>query len=121
MGAYNGIKKFLKYNHIKQNGVTTIALIKGYKEIWGRCKNYYLIFTFKDQRKNSHCVQSMESMTFLPKKYYKGKKIRIAYLLDQPDHPIIVPAYLYSAILEVVIFSAFAFFSAIGAISLVCR
>lgn len=118
LGLWKGIQNIQHYRNVVTNGRKTKATIKGYHEMWYRTKNYHLLLVYKDAQNNSHQICSSESLTFLTKKYRKGNKLSIAYLEDDPEHPILIPAYFYCAIMEITIFGLFATSSLAGTIVL---
>ena len=118
LGLWKGILNIRHYRNVIKNGRKTKATIKGYKEMWYKTKNYHLLLAYKDIQNNTHHICTSESLTFLTPKYRKGNKLSIAYLEDDPDHPILIPANLYYAIMEITIFGLFATGSIAGAIML---
>lgn len=117
-GLWKGIQNIRHYRNVVTNGRKTKATIKGYQETWYRTKNYYLLLAYKDTQNNTHRICSSESLTFLTPKYRKGNKLSIAYLEDDPEHPILIPAYFYCAIMEIILFGLFATGSMAGAMML---
>lgn len=118
LGLWKGILNIRHYRKVVKIGRKTNATIKGYQEMWYRTKNYHLLLAYKDSQNNTHQIYTSESLTFLTQKYRKGSKLSIAYLEDDPDHPILIPANLYCAIMEITIFGLFASSSMAGIIVL---
>ena len=118
LGLWNGIQNLYHYRYVVTNGIKTKATIKGYQETWYRTKNYHLMLAYKDTQNYTHQICTTESLTFLTSKYRKGNKLSIAYLEDDPEHPILISSYFYCAIIEITILGLFVAVSMAGAIML---
>ena len=120
LGFVSGVQKIVRYFHVKRNGIAKTAVIKRHRKVWGyRTWYYYLIFAYQGRDKQMHRVQSEECFLFIRRKYRVGKKLRIAYLPDDPDHPIIIPLSFFDVIPATLFVGVIAVWTAIGSFLLV--
>lgn len=117
-GLFDGINSMRYYRYVVKNGIKTKATIKGYKEWHYRTKEYQLILTYKDNKHNTYQISTSESITFLIKKYRKGRKILIAYLENNTEKPVLIPASFYYAVLKLIVFGFFCIGSLICAVGI---
>ena len=119
LGSGAGISHFLSVRCIVKNGISTKAVIKDHHVEWSKTKNYYPIIHFLDNSKISHKYQSKVGMTILLRKYRKGSKVKISYLENEPWEFVIVPAYYYQSIMEMIMFTFLGLPAVIGSFILV--
>lgn len=120
-GVKDGFQKFAKTRDIQKNGIVVNAEITGYYVNYYRMKTYYPIIKFRDKNKITHKYQSSAGMTIVLPKYKKGRKVKTAYLPENPEIFAIIPAYYWESILEIFIFSVIAIPSVIGSWISVCQ
>ena len=119
LGIKSGISHFLSIRYICKNGISAKAVIKDYHVEYYRMKTYYPIIQFRDTSNISYKYQSKVGMSILPRKYRKGSKIKIAYIENEPNEFVIIPAYYYHSLLEMVMFAFIGIPSVISSIILV--
>lgn len=121
LGIKSGLNHFLSIRHIHKNGVSAKAVIKDFYVEYYRTKTYYPIIQFRDTSKISHKYQSKVGMSIVTPKYKKGSKVRIAYIEEQPNEFIIIPAYYYQSLIEIFMFAFIGIPSLIASIIFVVK
>ncbi len=101
-GAISGISDLCRYCKISRNGIPAKAVIKDYYVVISRCKTYYPVIEFKDNKNQIQTFISKAGMDWIYSKYKKGKNLNVKYLSDSPSNFVIIPAYLYYSIIGAV-------------------
>lgn len=114
-----GFRRIIRYCRIKQNGIQKYAVIKGYRVLHYRLKNYHFILKYQDREHCTHRVESDASIVCMRRKYHVGKKLRIAYLPDDSEHPIIIPLSFFDVIPATVFVGVIAVWTLSGSFLLV--
>lgn len=120
LGVKDGIQQTAKTRYIQKNGITVNAVITGYYTNKTRINTYYPIIKFKDKNKTTHRYQSQIGMTIILPKYRKGKKVKTAYMPEEPETFAIIPSYYFGALLKIFMFGVIAVPSIFGSWFLVC-